>query len=131
MDRAEQSMMTTTSQEAATLLDILIDGFEKNEIFGGFHPRELPMPDEGAAARKFRALAEEARRWKGPPVRLQEDAMRRLAGWPDLEIRQAGRGVMVLARAPWFNAWWNDKQTWDGNPMGAVRAWLHEDRDPA
>lgn len=121
--------MRATSQEAATLLDILIDGFEKNEVLGGFHRRELPMPDEGAAARKFRALVEEARCWKGPPVRLQEDAMRRLAAWPDLEIRQAGRGVMVLARAPGFG-WWHDEQTWDGDPMGAARAWLHEGRDP-
>lgn len=120
-------MMRTTSQDAATLLDILIDGFEKNESWGEFHRRELPMPDEGAAVRKFHALAEEARRWKGAPVRLQEDAMRRLAAWADLEIRQAGRGVMVLARAPGFG-WWHDRQTWDGDPMGAVRAWLREGR---
>jgi hypothetical protein len=122
-------MMRTTSQDAATLLDILIDGFEKNEVFGGFHRRELPMPDEGAAARKFAALAEEAQRWKGPPVRSQEDAMRRRAAWPDLEIRQAGRGVIVLARAPGF-AWWHDEQTWKDHPMEAVRAWLREGRDP-
>ncbi len=121
--------MRSTSQEAATLLDILVDGFEKNEAFGGFHRRELPMPDEGAAARKFHALAEEAQRWKGPPERRQESAMRRLAAWPDREIRQAGRGVMVLARAPGFGAWWHDERTWEGNPMGAARAWLHEDRD--
>jgi hypothetical protein len=120
--------MRTTSQEAATLLDILIDGFEKNESFGGFYRRELPMPDEGAAVRKFRALVEEAGRWKGTPVRLQEDAMRRLAAWPDLEIRQAGRGVMVLARVSGFGAWWHDEQTWDGDPMDAVYVWLLEDR---
>jgi hypothetical protein len=45
-------MRRTTSQDAATLLDILVDGFEKNEVFGGFHRRELPMPDESTAARK-------------------------------------------------------------------------------
>ena len=120
--------MRTTSQEAATLLDILIDGFEKNEILAGFYRRELPMPDEGAAVRKFHALAEEARRWKGTPVRLQEDAMRRLAAWPELEIRQAGRGVMVIARVSGFGAWWHDAQTWDGDPMDAVYVWLLEDR---
>ena len=121
-------MRRTTSQEAATPLDILIDGFEKNESLGGFYRRELPMPDEGAAARKFDALTDEGRRWKGPPARLQEDAMRRLAAWPDLEIRQAGRGVMVLARTPGFGAWWHDAQTWDGDPMDALYAWLEEDR---
>jgi hypothetical protein len=121
--------MKSTSQEAATLLDILIDGFEKNEVLGGFHRRELPMPDEGTAERKFDALAEEAQRWKGPPERRQEDAVRRLAAWPDLEIRQAGRAVMVLARAPGFDSWWHDKRTWEGDPMGAAYAWLREDRD--
>jgi hypothetical protein len=55
--------------------------------------------------------------------------MRRLVAWPDLEIRQAGRGVMVLARAPGFGAWWHDERTWAGNPMAAAHAWLREDRD--
>lgn len=87
------------------------------------------MPDEGTAERKFDALAEEAQRWKGPPERRQEDAVRRLAAWPDLEIRQAGRAVMVLARAPGFDSWWHDKRTWEGDPMGAAYAWLREDRD--
>ena len=122
-------MTRGTSQEAATLLDILIDGFEKNEIWGGFHLRDLPMPDEAAAVRKFGSLVEEARRWKGQPTRLEEEAPRRLAAWPDLEIRQAGRGVQVRARAPWFDAWWHDKQTWEGDPMGAIRDWLREDLD--
>lgn len=122
-------MTRGTSQEAATLLDILIDGFEKNEIWGGFHLRDLPMPDEAAAVRKFRALVDEATRWKGEPDRLQDEARRRLAAWPDLEIRQAGRGVQVRPRAPWFDAWWHDKQTWEDDPMGAIRDWLREDLD--
>jgi hypothetical protein len=62
------------SQDSATLLDILIDGFEKNEILDGFHWRNLPMPDEAAAGGKF------------------------VSWWPDLEIRQAGRGGRVRAR---------------------------------
>jgi hypothetical protein len=41
------------SQDSATLLDILIDGFEKNETLDGFHWRNLPMPDEAAAGGKF------------------------------------------------------------------------------
>jgi hypothetical protein len=32
------------SPEDASLLDVLIDGFEKNEVLDGFHPRDLPMP---------------------------------------------------------------------------------------
>lgn len=39
----------------ATLLDVLIDGFEKNEVLRGFHGRLLPMPDEAAAVEKFTA----------------------------------------------------------------------------
>jgi hypothetical protein len=81
-----------TNPEDATLLDVLIDGFEKNEILGGFHWRELPMPDDAAAARTFALFTDEARRWKGEPDRLEDGASRRLASWPDIEIRQAGRG---------------------------------------
>jgi hypothetical protein len=44
------------SQDSATLLDILIDGFEKNETLDGFHWRNLPMPDEAAAGGKFVSL---------------------------------------------------------------------------
>ncbi len=115
------------TQEEATLLDVLIDGFEKNEILGGYHWRELPMPDEAAAARKFASLTEEARRWKGAPVQLHDASPRRLAAWPDLEIRQAGRGIMVRVRAPWFDAWWHDQRTWHDNPLGPVFDWLDED----
>ncbi|HEX7843172.1 MAG TPA: hypothetical protein VF469_37130 [Kofleriaceae bacterium] len=122
-------MTEGTWQEAATLLDILVDGFEKNEIWDGFHMRELPMPDEAAAVRKFGALVDEATRWKGQPARRKEEATRRLAAWPDLDIRQAGCGVMVRARAPWFDPWWHQKQTGEGDPMGAIRDWLREDRD--
>ncbi len=117
-----------TSPEDATLLDILIDGFEKNEILGGFHWRSLPMPDEVAAARKFTALADEARRWKGEPVRCNEAGPRRIAAWPDLEIRQLALGVMVRARAPWFERWWHERSTWDGDPMGPLYDWLREER---
>jgi hypothetical protein len=120
--------MTGKGQEDATLLDVLIDGFEKNEILGGFHWRDLPMPDEHAAGRKFAALAAEAKRWKGPPTRSEERAGRRLAAWEDLEIRQAGRGVMVRVRAPWFSHWWHEPSTWEGHPMGAIFDWIRQER---
>lgn len=119
-------MRNATRPHDATLLDILIDAFEKNEVWDGFHGRELPMPDEGAATRKFAALLDEARRWKGDPARVDANGPRRIAAWPDLEILQAGRGVMVRARAPWFGAWWHDGQTWEDDPMGAIRAWISE-----
>jgi hypothetical protein len=45
-----------TSQEDATLLDVLIDAFEKNEIFGGYHWRELPVPDTDSAVRFWTIL---------------------------------------------------------------------------
>src|SRR5256885_1206644 len=47
-------------REDVTLLDVLIDGFEKNEILDGFHWRDLPMPDEDAAVRKFASLSQQA-----------------------------------------------------------------------
>jgi hypothetical protein len=121
-------MRENTSQENATLLDVLVDGFEKNEILDGFHWRDLPMPDEAAAARKFAALAEEARSWKGQPARYDEAGPRRIAAWRDLEIRQIGRGIMVRARAPWFDRWWHDRKTWEGDPIGPIYNWLEEER---
>jgi hypothetical protein len=115
----------------ATLLDVLIDGFEKNEVLRGFHGRLLPMPDEAAAVEKFTALTDEARRWKGAPLRSEEREGRRLSAWLDLEIRQAGRGVMVRARAPRFDCWWHDRSTWADDPMTAIFAWLDEDLVPS
>jgi hypothetical protein len=114
--------------EDATLLDVLIDGFEKNELIDGFHWRLLPMPDERAALRKFSSLTDEARRWKGPPSRVEETDGRRLAAWPDLEIRLAGRGLMVRARMPRFSDWWHERETWDGDPMGLLFDWIAEER---
>jgi hypothetical protein len=61
-------MTARKTPDDATLLDILVDGFEKNEVLEGFHWRRLPLPDEEAAAAKFFSLIDEARRWKGPPT---------------------------------------------------------------
>jgi hypothetical protein len=116
-----------TSREKATLLDVLIDGFEKNEVMGGFHWRNLPMEDEAAAQRKFAAFADEATKWKGPPARYDAAGPRRIAAWPDLEIRSVGRAIMVRARAPWFD-WWHERATWEGDPMGPLYDWLEDER---
>src|SRR5437870_1957163 len=102
-------MRTKKSPADATLLDVLIDGFEKNEILYGYHWRSLPMPDESGALKKFLELAEEATRWKGTPQRQESTAARDVAAWDDLEIRRAGRGVMVRAKAPCFDDWWQHK----------------------
>lgn len=118
----------STSQHDATLLDVLIDGFEKNEILFGFHWRNLPMPDEAAAIAKFTQLAAEATRWKGEPDRRNTDGPQRIVAWHDLEVRQVGRGIMVRVRAPWFDGWWHESATWEGDPMGPLYAWLHADR---
>ena len=120
--------MRRKSQAEATLIDVLIDGFEKNEVLGGFHWRNLPMLDVRAAVGKFEALCEEAHRWKGAPIDEIEEPDRRLAAWRDLEILQAGRGVMVRVAAPSFDGWWNASETWSGDPMAAAYAWLAERR---
>jgi hypothetical protein len=114
-----------------TLLDVLIDGFEKNEILDGFHGRDLPMPDEASARRTFAAFVDEAKRWKGPPVHEREERGRHLAAWSDLEIRQAGRGILVRVRPPWFSNWWHDRATWEGDPMQAVHDALREEHEEA
>jgi hypothetical protein len=113
--------------EDATLLDLLADGFEKNEVLHGFHWRVLPMIDEAAAARKFTSLSDEARRWKGPPLRDEEHRGRRLSAWSDLEVRQAGRGVMVRIQAPRFHDWWHKQLTWAGDPLQQIYEWLEEE----
>lgn len=120
-------MRTASHPEDVSLLAVLIDGFEKNEVLNGFHRRDLPMPDEAAALRKFEAFAQEARRWKGPPTREALAGPRRLVAWPDLQVRQLGRGVMVLVRAPWFSDWWNQPGVWAGDPMGPLFDWLDEE----
>ncbi len=120
-------MKAGTSQDDSTLLDILIDGFEKNEVMDGFHWRQLPLRDEAAAVRKFAALSDEARAWKGAPMREEKQDGRRISAWPDLEIRQIGRGIMVRARAPGFR-WWHDAETWRDDPIGPLYAWVEEER---
>lgn len=119
--------MQTKTQLQATLLDVLIDGFEKNEIIGGFHWRDLPMPDEASAIAKFRELTEEATRWKGQPVRAAFEGGRQISAWPDLEIRRIGRGIMVRAAAPWFDGWWHRAATWEGDPFGPIFKWIDEE----
>ena len=120
-------MLNPKTQLDATLLDILIDGFEKNEMLEGFHWRELPMPDPHSARQEFTALVDETIRWKGRPVRTETGGERAIAAWPDLEIRHAGRGILVRVRAPNLT-WWCDEQTWRGDPMGPVHDWTIEER---
>ncbi len=127
MTNARKDGTERATPEDATLLDVLIDGFEKNEVLEGFYWRRLPMPDERAAARKFSSLTEEARRWKGPPTHTEEQSGRRLNAWPDLEIRQAGRGLVLRARASGFDHWWNDERTWLGDPLDETWDWIAEE----
>jgi hypothetical protein len=109
--------MRSRSAIDATLLDVLVDGFEKNEILYGYHVRQLPLPDEAAARQRFEALVREATAWKGPASDLRTEVDRQRASWDDLAILQAGRGVLVLVRAPWFSEWWHGRETWVGHPM--------------
>ena len=119
--------MERSRPEDGTLIDVLVDGFEKNEVIEGFHWRELPLSDEAAAVRKFGELVEEARRWKGEPARHVEDRGRRVAAWPELEIRQVGRAILVRVRTAGFTGWWHANETWSGEPFGAVYDWLEEE----
>lgn len=121
-------MKTSKTQDEATLLDVLIDGFEKNEVMFGFHWRQLPLESAEAARLKFAGFVDEARRWKGDPIE-EIGGTRSVARWPDLEIRQAGAGVMVLVRSPWFGDWWHEGSTWAHDPMDEIWAWISDDRD--
>ncbi len=116
------------SASEATLLDVLIDGFEKNEIQSGFHWRDLPCPTELDARRRFTTFRDEATQWKGPPDLTVDDGQRRKAAWRDIVLVQAGRGVQVRVRAPWFSGWWHNEVTWQGDPMRDVWQWWASER---
>ena len=120
--------MAGSRPEDATLVDVLADGFEKNEVIDGLHWRKLPLPDEAAAIRKFGELVEEARRWRGMPTQHGEDRGRRLATWPELEVRQAGRAILVRVRTAGFSRWWHAEETWQGQPFDPMYDWLEEER---
>lgn len=121
------SKRTSRSPLQATLLDVLIDGFEKNEIMDGFHDRVLPLPTELDAQTKFVELANEATLWMGAPTSATDTGRRRLVVWSNLELRQAGRGILIRARAPWFSDWWHLDETWNGEPLGELYEWLAEE----
>src|SRR5262245_260322 len=91
----DRAVMTTQTNDDLTLMDVLIDGFEKNESLGGTYWRQIPMTDEGAAARKFQALVGEMARWKGEPTSVVETGKRRIARWDGIDIRQTGIAILV------------------------------------
>ena len=132
-------MSWTTPTELRTRLcqrwdsqKLLRDGLRGELIFP--YEMALARPARAELAPRFaevRAWIDEARRWKGEPTRLEDRGGRRLAVWPDLELRQAGRGVMVRVRAPDFSAWWHASDTWSDDPMAAVHDWIEEDGGPA
>jgi len=47
--------------------------------------------------------------------------------WFDMEVRQAGRGIMVRVKAPRFDDWWGETATWAGDPMGPMYDWIGDD----
>jgi len=114
----------TARPEDTTLTALIADGFEKNECFGGWYPRQLPLRDEGAAALKYDAFRAELVRWKGSPLLDEEPSSgRRRAAWADIRIQQAGRGIMVWLRDGHVGEWWNDAEAWKDDPMQAARVW--------
>ncbi|HEY5928358.1 MAG TPA: hypothetical protein VIV11_42020 [Kofleriaceae bacterium] len=119
----------TKPRDEITLLDVLIDGFEKNEVLHGYHMRVLPLPNEQRAVVTFGAFVDEATRWYGPPARTLEANGRRLAAWRELEIRQAGQGILVRIWSAWFCDWWHDDATWNGDPLKAIYEWIGEETD--
>jgi hypothetical protein len=127
-DNEYRPMTDKQPQDDVTLLDLLIAGFEQNDIWEGYHWRRLPLADAAAAVRKFNALVEEARRWRGPALRSAVRDGRRLAAWDDLELRQAGRAILLRVRAPQVANWWHDKATWAGEPLGPIYDWLEEEK---
>jgi hypothetical protein len=120
------SIRPKSTPENATLLEVLVTAFDRNELLNGYYSRLLPFDDELRASSKFAELVDEARRWKGAPLQALDTGTRRLAAWPDLELRQSGRGVLLLVPGRNEPHWWNDPSTWKGDPMADVYAWTFD-----
>jgi hypothetical protein len=121
MDRAKPD-------DQLTLLDVLIDGFRKNEILDGYHMRDLTLPNEAKAIGVFGSF-EEATRWQGAPLRTFERARRRLAAWRNFDIRQLGRHLVVRVWSPWMRDWRYDVTTTDADDADSdeLGQWLADD----
>lgn len=111
--------------EDSTLLDILIDGFEKNEVLGGMHLRRLPLPSAEAGRAVFDRFVAEASTWQGAPTDVRDEGHRAVVRWPDLEIWWAGRGIHIRARSS-VRHWWHALSTWADDPTEAVWAFRDE-----
>ncbi|HEY4181768.1 MAG TPA: hypothetical protein VGM90_33215 [Kofleriaceae bacterium] len=120
--------MAKRTPATVTLLELLCDGFEKNEVWDGFFMRTLPLHDEATAVGRFESFVAEATAWKGPPLGTLNDNGRRRAQWDDLDIRQAGRGVLVRAKSGRFTDWWHADETWADQPMDSIYAWLADEQ---
>ena len=117
--------MTARAQDTS-LLTVIADAFEKNELMKGWFWRQLPLPDAAWAERKYEEFLEEITRWKGPPLLAERTSSRRRAAWGDIRIQQVGRGVMVWLRDGRVRDWWHDAATWAGDPMSAAWDWEGE-----
>ena len=106
-----------------TLLGVLMDALEKNETFGGYFHRRLPLPDAESAGRKLREFHDELVRWKGTPRLDEAGARGRRADWGDIRMKQAGRGVMVWARSGGVSDWWHEAESWADDPLADARDW--------
>jgi hypothetical protein len=109
-----------------TLIDLLMNGFEKNESIGNWFWRQLPAPDDATAIRKFEEFAAEGRRWKGEPLESVSDSDGRAIVWSDLQVRQKGRGVIVAGRSETIAQVWYANSSWNEDPMGEVFDWFSE-----
>ena len=95
----------------------------KNECFGGWFTRQLPLADAPAAARKYREFRAELVRWKGPPRAEDESPDWQRADWGDIRIKRAGRGVMIWVRSAGVADWWHRSETWAGDPLAEAWDW--------
>jgi hypothetical protein len=115
-----------SNADDVTLIDLLMNGFEKNECFDDWFWRQLPAPDDATAIRKFEEFAAEGRRWKGEPLETVSESDGRAIVWSDLQVRQKGRGVLVAGKSGNIASLWYADSTWNGDPMGDVFGWFSE-----
>ncbi len=129
------------TQATATLLDVITDGFEgiqgALESYGGWRIRQLPCRSVEQAQAKYAEFAGEAARWKGPgtnevhPPTDTRSAVH-VTRFPDLQVLQSDRAVVVLVPDPGFDRWWHKAETWgdadDPGPTDSIMQFIHGEK---
>ena len=115
-----------TTNEDLTLLAVLSQCFEVDEMIDGYHLRTAPFGSETVAVARFAQWKSEIEHWLGP--REGEDAGGdgedwQRAWWPDLRMKRTGRGIAFWVRSARVERWWHDTELWEDPGLDGLWQW--------